>query len=112
MIRAARSSVGRHLMARPINPLRISWSMEGKYFRTSHFRTNRYRAAAHRARARARWVPKPSRQANESFEKRLSKIGSNTCVRAWWTTRSRKGAAEISLGLGSRTKKHRYGPGQ
>src|ERR1017187_672620 len=44
MILAARSRVGRHLIARPRSSFRITWSRDGKYLRISHLST--YVAAA------------------------------------------------------------------
>jgi len=57
-------------------------------------------------------VPLPFRQANESWMKPGSKVGSSRDTSRWWTMRSRKSAANTSRGLGPSVTKQIDVPGR
>ena len=85
--------------------------MLSKYLETSIFRYHLFFRKKRWACSTALWVPFPFLVAYEWYIKLRSKIGSNICIRAWCTTRSRKGATEIVLSFGSKMVKYRYAPG-
>ena len=79
----------------------MAWSIAGKNCSRSHGSTHRNWRASRWQRSIAACVPFPSRLAKLSGEKRRSKAGSMPLSKAWWTTRSRNGAALMSRRFGS-----------
>ena len=86
---------------------KTAWSMDGKNFAISRRNTQRWRLVRSAAARRQRCVPKPARHAKDCGADQRSIRGSVAATNRCCTTRSRKGRAEMSRGLGSRIQNPR-----